>query len=381
MTRLNGLELTPSDKIIFQSRAYQVLAKSFKNDHVAGAYLFYGPEGVGRWPTAITFAALLNCENVQNIDDIPTPCGECRNCRNIYNLSYESLKIALPIPPHENKEDKAMELTGEIIAEKKAEPFSLLSSAGSTNIPISIAREIKKNLAMRAPKDQKRVVIFYQMEKMKTASADALLKMIEEPPPDTVIILISVKPESLLPTIQSRSQKIKIDRIPTGLIEDYLRTNYEVSEKRLQLAARISSGSLGAALAMIGDDDDSSSGRSVHFLIFKSLFNESNPDTIEVMNEMINWRDKGEVEAMLKLWQSLLRDCNAFAFKNDEEDIVNVDFKAEIIKLAPRFTSAELGLAMIAEIKNSLADFRRNVHIQGAMTALVLKLKRFSNRS
>lgn len=357
-----------------------MLAKSFKNDHVAGTYLFYGPEGVGRWQTAITFAALLNCEDIQNNGDVPTPCGQCRNCRYIYNLSYESLKIVVPIPPHENKEDKAIELTGEIIAEKKEEPFTILSATGSTNIPISLAREIKKNLGMRAPQGQKRVIVFYQMEKMKTSSADALLKMIEEPPPDTVVILISIKPESLLPTIQSRSQKIKIDRIPTELIEEYLRENYEVSEKRLQLAARISSGSLGVALSMIADDDDSG-GRPVHFLIFKSLFNDNNPDTIELMSDMINWRDKGEVEAMLRLWQSLLRDCNAYAFKLDEDDIVNVDFKAEIIKLSQQFTSAELGLSMIAEIKNSLADFRRNVHIQGAMTALVLKLKRFISQS
>ena len=194
-------------------------------DRIAGTYLFYGDEGTGRWFTAISLAALLNCEQPEKdseLNNISVPCGKCRNCLNIFALNHESLKLIIPIPPHENKLDKAIDLTNEVIAQKREEPFGILTSSTSTNIPIALAREVKKNLALKAPSGIKRVVIFYKMEKMLSASADALLKIIEEPPEDSILILICSKPDDLLPTIQSRAQKIKIEKNRLEDIEHYL---------------------------------------------------------------------------------------------------------------------------------------------------------------
>ena len=207
--------MTPSDNIIYKTRAWAILSRSFEMDRIAGTYLFYGDEGTGRWFTAISLAALLNCEQPEKdseLNNISVPCGKCRNCLNIFALNHESLKLIIPIPPHENKLDKAIDLTNEVIAQKREEPFGILTSSTSTNIPIALAREVKKNLALKAPSGIKRVVIFYKMEKMLSASADALLKIIEEPPEDSILILICSKPDDLLPTIQSRAQKIKIGR-------------------------------------------------------------------------------------------------------------------------------------------------------------------------
>ena len=371
--------MIPSKNVIFQSRAWAILSRSFDQGRSAGTYLLYGPEGTGRWLVAISYAALLNCESPQHLGDSPAvtvPCGECRNCRNIFGLSFEGLHIAVPIPPHENKLDKAIDLTNEWLEARRQEPFKIVSSSATTNIPVAIAREIRKQLSLKASENVKRVVIFYQMERMKTSSADALLKMIEEPPTDTTMILITRNPDSLLPTIQSRSQKIKVDVNPVPVIEKYVRDRYELSESRAALLARISEGSIGRAVdAVDGADEEEVSKRGVALLVFKSLFLDSSPEILSHMNEILNLRDRGEAEELLRVWQLLIRDCAGVAISDDDEDIANVDFKTDIRRLSRYFAHPTLAPKLVEDIKNTLAGMRLNVHIQGALMALALRLK------
>jgi DNA polymerase-3 subunit delta' len=292
-------------------------------------------------------------------------------------LNFEGLKITLPIPPHENRLEKAIELTSNYIDEKRQEPFRILSSSRSVNIPIAFAREIKKSLSLKAGSDITRVVIFYQMEEMKFTAADALLKMIEEPPADTIIILICDNPESLLPTIQSRSQNIKINSNSTDDIQSYLIDNYELTETKASLLSNISEGSIGRALELVDVHDESQRARrSEMFLVFKSLFNETGGETLAHMNDLLNFRDRSETMELLRLWQLLIRDCSRYAVMRNENEIINIDFKTDIIALSQNFPSADISTEMTSNIKNTLADLDRNVHIQGALMALALKLKK-----
>ena len=90
----------------------------------------------------------------------------------------------MPLPPHK-KADEAIDLTQKFLAAKKDDPFVLPSVQSNVTIPIDVARGIKRSLAMRASEGVYRFVIFHQMERMLASSADALLKLIEEPPADT----------------------------------------------------------------------------------------------------------------------------------------------------------------------------------------------------
>ncbi len=368
--------MIPFDISKFQPRAWGIISRSFKADRIAGTYLFHATEGSGDWMMAISLAALLNCENPQEISDKNIlPCGECRNCNNMFSYNFEALYFALPLPPHK-KEDDAIDLSQEIIQLKKEEPFKILTSTSSVNIPISVARLIKKNLSRMAPAGLRRVVLFYQMEFMKTASADALLKMIEEPPTDTVIILTADRPEVLLPTIQSRSQKIKLDRVSEQVITEYLTANYEVSEEKAQLLSKISEGIPGRAIEMLSQDDESdTSGRSVGFYLFKSFVYQESYDLVSHMNEMMDMRNRSYAVELLNLWQSLIRDCAAFAIDGNEANLINIDFSVEIKKMSEYFSNPNKSLKLAEEIKITLADLRRNVHIQGALTAVALRLK------
>ncbi|MFH2050462.1 MAG: hypothetical protein ABIJ12_13585 [bacterium] len=361
----------------FQPQAWKVLSRSFQSEKLAGTYLFSGPDGCGRWALAISLAMLINCEQpeLDKITDILRPCGECGQCRKIAGFNFEGLYVAAPLPPHKNA-DEAIDLTNQFLDLKKEEPFAILSSTSNLTIPIDVARGIKKRLHTRAQAGMRRVVIFYQMEKMKEASADALLKLIEEPPADVVVILITEKPERLLPTIQSRSQRINLKRITLKITAEYLKEKYSIPSSKADLLARISQGIPGQAISMLESQEENSSlRRGVGFQLFKSLIEDRSPQVIARLTDIIGARNRGDAEELLRLWQSFIRDCSGLAVSNDENGLTHIDMKAELARLAVYFSARQLGGNMTRYIKIALADLRRNVHIHGALVALVLRIK------
>ena len=368
--------MIPFDISQFQPRAWTIISRSYKADRIAGTYLFHGSKGCGDWAMAVSVTALLNCSSPNEISENNVlPCGDCHNCRKIFNLTFENLYFAFPLPPHK-KEDEAIEYITQILEEKREDPFKAQTFSSNTTIPIALARDIKKSLSRKADKDITRVVIFEKMELMRTSSADALLKMIEEPQPNTVIILTSNRPEFLLPTIHSRAQKIKLDRTKPEVLEEYLKEHYEISDIKAKLLSKISEGYPGNAIEFIDHDhDNESSKRAIGFYLFKSLVNQQSYDICAHLNEMLDQRDRLAASNLLIFWQSLIRDCASYLIDQNENELINVDFTEEIKKLSTKFNNPQTVLEMAEQIKITLADLRRNVHIQGALTAVVLKLK------
>ncbi|HOD66591.1 MAG TPA: hypothetical protein PK186_08915 [candidate division Zixibacteria bacterium] len=370
----------PFDISQFQPRAWEVMARSVESDRVAGTYLLCGPDGCGRWGLAVSFAALLNCEaRTRTAGGALRPCGGCRNCRLIFALNFEGLAVAAPLPPHKG-EDEAVELTNEVIDLKRREPFAVLSATANLTIPIDTARRIKRTMATKPPPGVYRTIIFYQMERMRPEAADALLKMIEEPPSQAVILLIAEKAERLLPTIQSRSRKVTLRSSPPEVVAEYLRAQYGLAEARAELAARTAEGIAGRAVQAAESGDDEASGRVTAFQLFRSLFEDSGPETVARLTAALGERDRGEAEYLLHLWQSLARDCMQLAVAGAGGAVVNTDFRAELERLAEHFADPATAVRLAEEIKIALAHFRLNVHIHGALAALALRTKAAASR-
>ena len=377
-----------------QVRAWTILARAHTGGRVASTYLLYGPEGVGAWALAVEFAALLNCESPLGTPDQPEnrrPCGACRACHAILGLNFEGLHLLVPIPPYRvsgegdegeapsgssKKERDLIELSNDVIELKRREPFALLDRTRQMSIPIELAREVKRHLAIRAQAGITRVVLFYQMESMRLASADALLKMIEEPPADTVIILTAIRPEGLLPTVLSRAQKVRLDPLPESMIVSYLKERYSIPEPTALQLSRVCERSLGRAIAAIPPaDGEGADPRPVALMMFKTLLAEPVTEVAAQMHELLDFKDRGAAENLIKLWQSFVRDCAYLSATSDETNLVNVDFQSEIRELAPRFSNPAIVERIVNTTKNTLADLTLNVHIQSALVAMALKLK------
>lgn len=357
-----------------QAQAWSILARSFAAKRVASTYLFYGPEGVGAWALALEFAALLNCPQPVKSEQDPelvVPCHECRSCRLIAKLNFEGLFFAVPVPPHK-KDDDAIDLTNDVLELKRHEPFALLDSDAPLTIPISVAREIRRRLATQSVPGITRVVMFYQMERMKAQSADALLKLIEEPPPHTVLVLTAVRPEALLPTIQSRARRIRLGRLPEDQVVKYLMDRFEASEDDARMAAGVADRSLGRAIRLIAAED---SRRATGKLLFRALVEDTSAETIEQLIKLVSARDLGGAQDLLRLWQSLIRDCAYYSATGDEDNLVNIDFAADVKRWSTRFVDSGSVARMVEITKNTLAQLGLNVHIHPALVAMVLRLK------
>jgi len=370
--------LRPFEIIAGQPRAWSILSRSFCANRVASTYLVSGRYGAGHWPLALSLAALLNCEQPAETDDLATtvtvPCGTCRNCRAITGLNFEGLFAVVPIPTHRSM-SQAVDLTNDVLEQYREEPMLLPHNSSPVSIPIDMAREIKQSLSRKASADQQRVVIFDRMEQMRTSSADALLKMIEEPPPNTTIVLIAQRPESLLPTLQSRSQKIRLQRTSEQFVMNYLTQNYDLSDARRTLITRLAEGLPGKAVQLArAEDAEEHTYRSLGWLLFKAVFTQPEAEGVFLVNDLFDRAKRGDVEEMLAFWQTLLRDGHWLAVDGDSDRITNVDFAAELAKFAIRLRRPGTTEQLTVHIKNTLADLVYNVHIQTALAALVLRM-------
>lgn len=373
--------MTPFKNVIGQETAKKILLRSYDKNRLASTYLFYGPDGVGKWPLAIALTALSNCPEPVKDSDGKTidACGECVHCRQVMNLTFAEFYPALPLPPHKS-ESEAIDLLNEFIEQKKKEPYSIISSKRQTTIPIKTARAIKRKAAIKPPPEMTRVIFFYQMEKMLASSADSLLKLIEEPPPNTIIILTAKDPDNLLPTIQSRSQKIAFKPIITDRIAEFLTSRFDLSGKRAGLLARLSEGSLGRAISFVGDDDESPV-RQVAFLMFKSMIQKDTPSAVASINDLINPRDRGETEQVLLCWQSFLADIIQIKFGKETKSIINLDLFTELEALSVKFRKSNDFSKFVTHFGQFNSSFRLNVQIRPAITALVFKLRKYLNQS
>jgi len=373
--------LTLLDSVHGQVVAKRIIGNSFNSNRLASTYLFYGIDGLGKWSMAVAIAALVNCENpiTDDSDQVVDVCGKCPNCHQIFNLSFPEFHFAVPITPHKS-EIEANDLIMEYLEQKRQEPYRIISSHRQMTIPINIARAIKRKTAIKPLAGVTRVILFYQMEKMLASSADSLLKLIEEPPPETIIILTARNPEDLLPTIQSRAHKIAFKPIAVSEIADYLVEKTKIPEKKAVFFAGLSDGSIGKALNFI-EEDDKSSLRGTSFLVFKEIFYGDNPSAVAIVNEFINPNNRGEIELILSFWQSFLADIILAKFGKDNSDIVNVDFKDELASLSAKIIDAKDFGKVLNNLKKILHSIRRNVHIRPAMAGFILEMKKYMSQS
>ena len=216
-------------KFILNNNIWDNLNNAFIKNKIPNAYIFYGSEGIGKEAHAIEFAAKLNCKRqVEN----SFPCGDCRSCIKIKKMQHEEIHFIHPSPAS-NK--KSQEFDPKVIDELKKQyknksnnPYYKIELSKSNTIPISSIRNLKKKIFFSKSDENWTVVIITNAEKLcipKPESANALLKILEEPPDKTLFILTTSAPNFLMSTIQSRCQQIFFPNLTNNQIEKYVMDN------------------------------------------------------------------------------------------------------------------------------------------------------------
>lgn len=247
--------------IVGQAEIKERLLKSAHEGFIPHAQLFCGPEGVGKLPLAIAYAQYLNCENPAETDS----CGVCPSCKKYHNLAHPDLHFVFPIV---KKAAKKKDVCDDYIVEWR-EMFDSniyfsyhqwLNQIDAENsqgvIYAKESEEIVRKLSLKIYEAKFKVMIVWLPEKMHEACANKLLKIIEEPTPNTIFLLVSDAPDMIIGTIQSRSQRINIPSIAKEDILDILKSRYGINEDDAENIAHLSRGSFVKALETISLDEE-----------------------------------------------------------------------------------------------------------------------------
>lgn len=288
------------DNIIGHSRPIKVLRQAIRNNRIAHAYLFAGPDGIGKRTTAYAFAAALNCE--LNSDHA---CGQCRSCRKIIDGNH---------------------------------PDFMLVSPDGNFIKIEQVREIGRQLHFAPHEGRTRSVLFLDSEKLNPGAANALLKTLEEPRPNNLLILISANPQQLLPTILSRCQRINFSPLPVENIEAYAREELEIEPGKARLLARLSGGSIGW---FMNTDFESIAQNRRELLLELAMLDPANEVAIAAFAEKIMEVDS-DLTTTFELLKTFLRDAAILAGGGDPNRLINIDIEDQIRTYASRFSATRI---------------------------------------
>jgi len=214
-------------EIFCQDKAIDILQRAFASGKWAHAYIFAGPEGVGKFKTACEWAKLLLCQNPVIENDFADNCGSCKSCQVFEAGSHPDFN-------HIYKELR------EFTKDGKGKPPPV-------DLPIDVIREfLIEKVSTRPTLSKRKVFVISEAERLNDSSQNCLLKVLEEPPEYCSIILLCTRLDKLLPTTKSRSQIVRFGPIAEEQIIEKLQ-QMDIEEKQARYFARLAQGSLGTA--------------------------------------------------------------------------------------------------------------------------------------
>lgn len=223
------------------------------------ALLLVGPWGTGKHRLALWLAAGLLCERGP-----AAPCEACPACRMVASLTHPDLHWFFPIPRPKGDESKQVEEAEEaLIAQLAARRDQPLygRSDGMFGLYLPLIRLLHRRAQMRPAMARRKVFVVGEADRLvpqasSPEAANAMLKVLEEPPPDTYFILTTSELPAILPTIRSRLVQQRVKRLPASLVEKFLTEVAAVPPGSARRRAEQAGGSIGEALALTGDDGD-----------------------------------------------------------------------------------------------------------------------------
>jgi DNA polymerase-3 subunit delta' len=248
-------------EIIGQNELKQRLIQSVKENRIAHAQLFLGPEGCGNLALAIAYAQYINCPNRTDEDS----CGVCPSCNKYQKLIHPDLHFVFPVAT--TKSITKEPVSDDFIAQWRdmvlqTPYFNLLQWYVTIEvenkqgiISKNESQQILRKLNLKTFEADYKIMIIWMPERMNTIAANKLLKMIEEPPDKTLFLLVAEHTEFMLSTILSRTQLIKVLKINKGDLIDYFKNKFTYSEQQVSDAVNLADGNYVKALQVLQNDE------------------------------------------------------------------------------------------------------------------------------
>jgi DNA polymerase III subunit delta' len=307
-------------KILSQEPIKQRLIRSARENRISHAQMFLGPEGSGSLPLAIAYAQYILCRNKQEND----ACGACPSCLKATKLEHPDLHFSFPIV-----KERDVKKSDDLIAEfRKAflkQPYmnlrywySELDAEAKTGIiPTEEAGSIIHKLNYKSYEGEYKILIMWMPELMNPTASNNLLKIIEEPPDQTLFILVAENQENILPTILSRTQLIKIPRLEDSVIMESLTKEHDLSSEDASNFAMIAEGNYWLAVNLVTEVEDSGYNMET-FRQWMLLCHRKNISGLLNWAEEIAGMNREQQRNFLKYALHIFRQCIIGTYSDNE---------------------------------------------------------------
>jgi len=321
-----------------------LLARAVSRGSVPPTFIFAGPEGVGKRRTAIALAQAVNCEQPEtfagNAESGTDACGRCAACKRIARGVHADVLLVEP--------------------------------GDSGSIKIDQVRDAIDRAAYRPFEGRRRLVIIDGADALVGEAQNALLKTLEEPPPSSIFVLLTARPDLLLPTVRSRGHQLRFGALAESDVAAVLIKEHGFGEPDARAAAATSDGSVGRALEE--HSEEAVEARDAATRVLQAVAASSDPRRrLEGAKALAGSGDREEVWRRLLALSSLLRDMSVLASRADEHVLANADLAPQLKPLVRAFDASRAVRAFSA-VDRALAAIDRNASPKIVADWLALQL-------
>lgn len=373
-------------EVIGQTGIKKKLTAAVDADRIGHAWLFFGPEGSGKLPIALAFARYISCLDRNEQDS----CGNCPNCRKNSKFIHPDLHFSFPVNRTKTISGDKIDCENFMTSWREflhTQPYGGLiqwydmieldNVQGIINTDES--KRIASIMAYKPYESDYKISIIWQAERMNAQAANRLLKLIEEPPPFTIFILISNNPDQILPTVRSRCIQVKVPHIEDADLKDAILQHHALDEKTAASIARVSGGNYFKAQKLIQEPDE----HNYTFVMFRDLMRacyQSSMKEMATVAEELASQNREKQKSFLEYSLSMIRECLALHYR--QEEIVYLPDKERDFagKFAP-FVTGHNVTGMQEELTKACIDIERNANGRIVFLDLALKISDLLKRA
>ena len=362
-----------------QAKVWEQLKKITVSRRLGSAYLFYGPSGSGKEYIATKFAQMLNCEK-----QIGSICRNCPSCKRSEILQHENINLVFPLPVMKKKsvdsmdefEKSNVDIITDNIKKKASNPFHKIQLPNANRILIQSIRLLRRTLYLKTQNVGRKIVLVFDAHLLNSGqgeAANAFLKILEEPPSNTTIILVTDYMELLLPTILSRCQKIAFSKLNNEYLEEWCSIN-KVKKAHVPLVIGLSEGDVHKAKLLISQPLEKNMS-SISSLV-KVISEEDPGQWRKLINTYSRCSKQNKSEFyfhfnMLKIW---FQAANRLT-KNIDHVLHKTSFVEDMKVFIKRNPNADF-CSIIYELEKPMEAVKNNYYMPLVLINLLLEIQK-----
>jgi DNA polymerase III subunit delta' len=360
---------------VLKTRLVRVIAEN----RLSHAWLLFGAEGTGVLPLAVAFARYILCTSRGETDS----CGICAGCRKNSKYIHPDLHFVFPVNKTRSIDQDGV-VSDDFMAEWRAfllrNPYGRLTQwfdqIEIENKQGIINTEESKRLAgklnLKSFESDYKVTIIWHPEKMNEQASNKLLKLLEEPPDNTIFLLVSENPDPILSTVKSRCIPVKVPRISKNALTEALMNLNQLDQATAENIERLASGNYRKALDLISEAEDISYNFNKFRELMRNCFSRNIPGIVKQSEELASLTREKQ-KSFLEYGLSVLRESLALHFNAEEIVYISEEEQDFTPKFAP-YVNGQNIVPLTEELNKAIQDVERNVNSRIVMLDLALKI-------